>query len=87
MLSTGMLYVKANLVPNRTLHHAPKKMETYWNVDAELAPTRLFDILLGFYKDKAARILEENALLLSRWNRFCKSALTMRTTETTFFWS
>ncbi|KAJ3056732.1 hypothetical protein HK097_004593 [Rhizophlyctis rosea] len=51
-----------------------EEMETYWNVDAELAPNRLFDILLLFFKDKAARVLEENALLLSRWNRFCRSS-------------
>ncbi|KAJ3033499.1 hypothetical protein HDV00_006315 [Rhizophlyctis rosea] len=51
-----------------------EQLETYWNVDAELSPNRLFTILLGFFKDKASRLVEENALLLSRWSRFCKSS-------------
>ncbi|KAJ3020639.1 hypothetical protein HKX48_000485 [Thoreauomyces humboldtii] len=51
-----------------------EEVETYWNVDSELDHTALFQMLMEFYKDKSTLIIEQNALLLSRWTRFCRTS-------------
>ncbi|TPX37057.1 hypothetical protein SmJEL517_g00863 [Synchytrium microbalum] len=51
-----------------------KELERYWKVEHELSPSKILDVLESFYKNKAAHVLEENSLLVSRWARFCRNA-------------
>ncbi|KAJ3140712.1 hypothetical protein HDU90_008015 [Geranomyces variabilis] len=51
-----------------------EEVDNYWKIDADFAHTPLLVTLIQFFKDKAAFILEQNSLLLSRWSRFCRSS-------------
>ncbi|KNC95831.1 uncharacterized protein SPPG_09577 [Spizellomyces punctatus DAOM BR117] len=61
-----------------------QELDSYWNVDAELTSDKLFLLLMTFYKEKATQLVEENALLLSRWSRFCRTSYDIATFFTTF---
>lgn len=43
-------------------------------MEKEFNRVNMQNLLHDFFKDKAARILEENSLLISRWARFCRSS-------------
>ncbi|KAJ3088326.1 hypothetical protein HK102_009028 [Quaeritorhiza haematococci] len=51
-----------------------EELESYWNVDGLVADDKLLTTLIGFYRDKVDRLLQQNLLLLSRWARFCRTS-------------
>ncbi|KAI9005402.1 hypothetical protein BC832DRAFT_487234 [Gaertneriomyces semiglobifer] len=50
------------------------ELEGYWNVDVNLTREKLLYILQEFYCLKSTLMAEQNALLLSRWTRFCRTS-------------
>lgn len=52
-----------------------QEMKEYWDIDSELYDNKLFDMLLEFFQEKSERLLVQNSLLMSRWGRFCRTAV------------
>ncbi|KAI9350859.1 hypothetical protein BDR26DRAFT_512550 [Obelidium mucronatum] len=50
------------------------EIESYWNISQEINGTRLLHILREFFLNKSFQTLQESALLLSRWQRFCTTS-------------
>ncbi|KAJ3415446.1 hypothetical protein HDV05_004888 [Chytridiales sp. JEL 0842] len=61
--------VRQNTVSTKIL----EEIEESWNVDETIHGESLLYTLRDFYYNKSMQLLEENDLLMSRWNRFCKS--------------
>ncbi|KAI8844929.1 hypothetical protein BC829DRAFT_281066 [Chytridium lagenaria] len=51
-----------------------QEMNDAWNVDAILNGPNLLYTLKKFFRMKSMELLDVNSLLVSRWNRFCRSA-------------
>ncbi|XJO74599.1 hypothetical protein BDV3_005400 [Batrachochytrium dendrobatidis] len=51
-----------------------KETRQYWNIEQHFEGDRHLEILIGFFKEKTERILQENRLLVSRWSRFCRTS-------------
>ncbi|KAJ3202768.1 hypothetical protein HDU82_007090, partial [Entophlyctis luteolus] len=48
------------------------EIESVWNLSDSLNGPNLLEKMVEFFRDKSFQGLEESALLLSRWQRFCK---------------
>ncbi|KAJ3015420.1 UNVERIFIED_CONTAM: hypothetical protein HDU68_012744 [Siphonaria sp. JEL0065] len=50
------------------------EIESYWDVSQEINGDKLLLILHEFFLNKSFQTLQESSLLLSRWQRFCKTS-------------
>ncbi|KAI9090170.1 hypothetical protein DFS34DRAFT_376400 [Phlyctochytrium arcticum] len=69
----AVLNIEVPIRPQTAGQAIAEELETGWNLD-HLKHDSLFSHLLNFYRTKSTHLLEQNALLLSRWTRFCRTS-------------
>ncbi|KAJ3231446.1 hypothetical protein HDU81_003753 [Chytriomyces hyalinus] len=61
-----------------------EELDNYWTVEEEVNPKNLLPKLREFFLNKSFDLLEESSLLLSRWQRFCKTSYDVMSQSSAF---
>ncbi|KAJ3393732.1 hypothetical protein HDU84_001139 [Entophlyctis sp. JEL0112] len=64
--------VELPIVKETSSSDIKREIESVWNLSDSLNGPNLLEKMVEFFRDKSFQGLEESALLLSRWQRFCK---------------